>query len=316
MKAIGVTEFGGPEALQLVQLPVPEPGPHEVRIRVRNAAVNPSDLDFRVGEGLARELRDRRPPFVPGLDAAGVIEKLGPDADDRLAVGDHVIALVLPTGPHGGAYAEQIVVPAASVVPAPTSARFPAAATLLLNGLTARLSLDALSLTAGQTVAVTGAAGALGGYAMELAKADGLQVVGDAGPADEPLVESLGADLVVPRGDDVASAIRDVVPDGVDGLIDAAAQEALVVPAIKDGGGLAVIRGWDGPTERGIVLHKISGPSAATDTRRLERLAKLAEDGTLTLRVAEVLPAEQAARAHRLLEARGIRGRLVLDFTS
>src|SRR5439155_13804625 len=239
MRAIGVMTFGGPEALQVVELPVPEPGPGEVRIRVHAAAGTPTDLLFRSGGGQARRLGNRRPPFVPGMDAAGVIDNLGAAQDGRLAVGDRVIALVLPAGPHGGAYADQIVVPAASVVHAPKDIAFPAASTLLLNALTARAALDALNLTAGQTVAVTGAAGALGGYLIQLARADGMRVVADAAPADERLVRSLGADMVVTRGDGIAAAIRVVVPTGVDGLFDGAAQVHVVLPAIIDGGGLA-----------------------------------------------------------------------------
>jgi NADPH:quinone reductase-like Zn-dependent oxidoreductase len=131
---------------------------------------------------------------------------------------------VLPAGPHGGAYAEEIVVPAASVVRAPRGVDLAAASTLLMNALTARVALDALALTDGQTVAVTGAAGALGGYLIQLARADGLRVVADAAPADEGLVRSLGADMVVARGDGIAAAIRAVVPSGVDGLFDGAAQ--------------------------------------------------------------------------------------------
>jgi NADPH:quinone reductase len=283
---------------------------------VHAAAVNPTDLLFRSGGGQARRLGNRRPPFVPGMDAAGVIDKLGADHDGRLAVGDRVITLVLPAGPHGGAYAEQIVVPAASVVHAPKDIAFPAASTLLLNALTARAALDALNVTAGQTVAVSGAAGALGGYLIQLARADGMRVVADAAPADERLVRSLGADMVVTRGDGIAAAIRVVVPTGVDGLFDGAAQEHVVLPAITDGGGLAEFRGWDGPSERGITIHPIVGSAAATDTPQLERLRDQVENGTLTLRVAAVLPAERAAEAHRRLAAGGVRGRLVLDFTA
>lgn len=315
MRAVGVMLFGGPEVLEIVQLPSPEPGPREVRIRVHAATVNPTDTVFRHGMQAAR-LSGRRPPFVPGMDAAGVIDLLGTDPDGRFAVGDRVVAVLLPTGEHGGAYAEQIVVPQASVVHAPQGAGFPAASTLLMNALTARLALDALDLAAGQTLAVTGAAGAFGGYALQLAKADGLHVVADASPADEALVRSLGADIVVPRGDDVATNVRAVVPGGVAGLVDGAVQDNLVLPAITDGGGLAVIRGWDGPTERGITIHKILVAGGVADTTRLERLRDQVEDGTLTLRVADVLPAAQAAEAHRRLEAGGVRGRLVLDFTS
>jgi len=226
MKAMGLTKFGGPEVLQVVDLPEPQPGPGEVRIRVHAVAVNPTDITFRAG-GRAAQLANRPPPYVPGMDVAGTIDKLGDGTDGRLAVGDSVIAYVTPMGPHGGTYAEQIVVGQASVVPAPRGVAFPEAATLLLNAATARLSLDALALPQGTTVAVVGGAGAVGGYAIQLAKADGLTVLTDAAPPDEALVRDLGADIIIERGDDVGAAIRGHLPSGVPGLIDGAALDVL-----------------------------------------------------------------------------------------
>ncbi|MEV0081895.1 NADP-dependent oxidoreductase [Saccharopolyspora sp. NPDC050642] len=314
MKAIGVYDFGGPEALQVLDLPEPQAGPGEVRIRVHAAAVSPTDVMLRTG-GHAVRMPGRRPPFVPGMDVAGVIDQVGPGTDDRLAVGQRVIAMVLFISPHGGAYAEQVVVPAASVVPAPEGADFPAASTLLMNAMTARLALDALAVSRGGVIAVTGAAGAVGGYAVELAKADGLTVIADAAPHDVELVRGFGADHVVERGTDVADRIRALVPDGVAGLVDGSIQTTEVVPAIADGGALAELRGWSGPAERGIRVHPVMAPDGITDTKGLDALRRQVEDGTLTLRVAKVLPAEEAAEAHRLLEAGGLRGRLVLDFS-
>jgi NADPH:quinone reductase len=315
MRAVGVWEYGGPDALEVIELPEPSPGPGEVRIRVHAATVNPTDTLLRAGVHAAR-FDGRQPPYVPGMDAAGVVEELGPDVGGRLRVGQRVSALVVPAGSQGGAYAEQILVPAASVVPAPDGVGAPAASTLLMNALTARLALDAMALDTGQTVAVTGAAGAFGGYVVQLAKADGMRVIADASSADEPLVRSLGADVVVTRGDDVAARIREHAPRGVDGLADGAVLDHLVLGAIADGGQLAVIRGWGGPAERGIHIHPIQVSRSATDTARLDRLRHQAEQGVLSLRVARVLPADQAPEAHRLLEAGGVRGRLVLDFTS
>jgi len=249
------------------------------------------------------------------MDAAGVIDALGPGVDTSWQIGDAVIAVVIPYAPGGGAYSEQIVVPAASVVAAPLGADLPHASTLLMNALTARLALDDLGVPAGGTVAVTGAAGAVGGFAIELAKADGLTVVADAAPTDEALVKRLGADEVVGRGDDVADRIRALVPDGVDGVVDGALLHAHVLTALRDGGGLAVVRGWDGPSQRDIIIHPIWVRRAVTDTSRLRTLRDQAEAGALTMRVADVLPAAEAAVAHRRLEAGGVRGRLVLDFT-
>ncbi|MFD0921304.1 quinone oxidoreductase family protein [Saccharopolyspora rosea] len=309
MKAVGVTEFGGPDALEVLDLPERDAGPGQVRIRVHAAAVNPTDTLIRSG---GRQLTGG-PPYVPGMDAAGVVDQVGPGVGDRLAVGQRVVALVVPSGAHG-AYAERIVVPAASVVPAPAGADFPAAATLLMNAMTARLALDSLALFPGDVVAVTGAAGAFGGYVVQLAKADGLHVIADAKPDDEELVRGLGADEVVRRGDDVATRIRELVPDGVAGLADGALLHERVVPAVADGGAIATVRGWDGPAERGIRVRPVWVREAATDTAALDGLARQAESGVLSLRVARVVPAERAAEAHRLLEAGGVRGRLVLDF--
>ena len=313
MKAIGLTEFGGPDVLEVVDLPEPEPGPGEVRIRVRAASVNPTDITFRAG-GRAAQLAGRAAPYVPGMDAAGIVDKLGEDTDGRLGVGDPVIAYVIPFGPHGGAYAEQVVVAEASVVRAPRGAPFPEASTLLLNAATAWLSLGALALPHGATVAITGGAGAVGGYAIQLAKEDGLSVLAGAAPADGKLVRSLGADMVADTRKDAAAQIRSELPDGVPGLIDGAALDALALAAVADGGGLATLKGWAGPSERGVVIHPISSFGSATDTALFEWLRSLVDIGVLTLRVADVMPAAQAAVAHRRLAAGGVRGRLVLDF--
>jgi len=312
VRAVGVLEFGGPDALRVLDLPEPHAGPGEVRIRVHAAAVNPTDTGLRSG-AYGRRPGDHDPPYVPGMDVAGIVDEVGEGSPWR--AGDEVIAVVLPTGPHGGGYAEQVVVPAEQVARKPAGADLISASTLPMNGLTARVALDALGLSRGQTLAVTGAAGAFGGYVVQLAKADGLRVVADASERDEELVRDLGADDVVRRGDDVATRIRALVPDGVDGLADGAVQNEHVVPAIRDGGGMAVVRGWDGDPGRGITIHKIMVFGHVRDTPSLDRLCQQVEAGLVTLRVARVFPPEQAAEAHRALEAGGTRGRFVLDFT-
>ncbi|QDQ09237.1 NADP-dependent oxidoreductase [Streptomyces spectabilis] len=314
MRAMAINAFGGPEVLEALDLPEPQAGPGEVRIRVRAAAVNPTDVLLRTG-GHAVRMVGVEPPFVPGMDAAGVIDQVGPGTGDRLAVGRRVIAMVPFTGPHGGAYAEQVVVPAAAVVAAPEGADFAEASTLLMNAATARLALDVLAVPGEGAVAVTGAAGAVGGYAVELAKADGLTVIADASPRDTDLVRGFGADHVVERGRGFPARVRELRPEGVAGLLDGSAQTTDVTPAIADGGALAELRGWPGPAERGIRVHPVMVSDVMFDTELLDRLRRQAEEGVLTLRVAEVLPAEEAVRAHRLLEAGGLRGRLVLDFS-
>jgi NADPH:quinone reductase len=140
-------------------------------------------------------------------------------------------------------------------------------------------------------------------------------VVADATPADEELVRSLGADVIVKRGGDTAGEIRALIADGAPGLIDAAALDALALPAVAEGGDVATFKGWAGPSERGITIHPISSFGSAEDTALFERLRLQVEKHALTLRVADVMPASKAAEAHRRLAAGGVRGRLVLDFS-
>jgi NADPH:quinone reductase-like Zn-dependent oxidoreductase len=188
------------------------------------------------------------------------------------------------------------------------------ACTLPMNGMTARLALDLLDLPAGSTLAVTGAAGAFGGYMVHLAVAAGLHVIADSSEADEDLVRSLGAHEIVRRGPDVGARIRTLHPDGVDGLADGSVQSAEVLAAIRDGGAMATVRGWDGPGERGIRIHPVWVREIARDRGRLDDLRRLAEEGRIALRVARTFPAVEAAEAHRVLEAGGTRGRCVIVF--
>jgi NADPH:quinone reductase len=315
MRAVGVIEYGGPEALQIVDLPEPHAGPGEIRLRVHAATVNPTDTYVRNGARAQAQRKDP-PPYVPGMDAAGVVDEIGEGVTTDLAVGEHAMAVVVPDGSHG-AYVEYLVVPAGSVARAPKGVDDVAASTLPMNGLTARQALDLLELPDGATLAVTGAAGSFGGYVVQLAKAEGLRVVADASEADEELVRGLGADVVVRRGDGVAERIREAVPEGVDGVADGSVQGDALVPAVCDGGRIATVRGYSGPeggSERGITWHPVWVGAYAQEQAKLDRLREQVESGTVTLRVAESFPAEQAAEAHRMLEAGGVRGRLVLPF--
>lgn len=312
MKVVGVDEFGGPEAFKVFEIPDPHAGPGQIRIRVRAAAVNPTDTYTRNG-ARAEMLKKDPPPYVPGMDAAGVVDEIGEGTDTDLRVGDEVMAIVLPSGSHGG-YSELLALPARSVVRVPAGASFAEACSLPMNGLTARLSLDLLGLRPGQTLAVTGAAGAYGGYVVQLAKGDGLRVIADASEKDEALVRSLGADEVVRRGDDVADRIRALVPKGVDALADGSVQGELLLPAVRDGGQVATVRGWAAEAERGIRVVPTWVRDYIEARDHLERLRQQVEEGAVTLRVARTFPAAEAGEAHRVLQAGGTRGRLVLEF--
>ena len=312
MRAVGVMQFGGPEALQVVDVPEEHAGPGQVRLRVTAATVNPTDTYAVLGAYAERD-PVKQPPWVPGMDVAGVVDEVGDGVSTGLTVGDAAMGIVVPSGAHGG-YRESIVLPAGSVTRAPANAGDVDASTLPMNGLTARLALDLMRLAPGQVLAVTGSAGAFGGYVIQLAKAEGLTVVADAAEADEQLVRDLGADVVVRRGDDVADRIRERFPDGVDGLADGAVQDALVLPAVREGGRVTTVRGYRGDGRPGIEVLPVLVRRVAEDHAALDRLREQAEQGVLTLRVNRTFPAAEAGEAHRLLAKGGVRGRLVLTW--
>jgi len=308
LRAVVITKPGDPDVLEVADHPVRDPGEREVRIAVKAAAVNPTDIGLRQRGGAGD------PPWIPGMDAAGVIESLGPGVD-RLHEGEQVMAAVSPRRREGGAQQELLVVPAASVVPIPDGASLPEAATLPMNGLTAMRGLEMLGLNEGNTLAVSGGAGELASYVIPLARERGLRVIADAKPEDEKLVRSFGADVVVPRGD-FGDAVRAVAPDGVDAVYDTALLRRDALPAIRDGGQIVVVRGWDGDEveDRGIRVHPVLVARVLERTDWLEELRRLASAGRLQLRVAREYPPEEAAEAHRVMDAGGLRGRAVIVF--
>ena len=323
MRAIGFDTYGGPEVLHEVELPDPRPGPGEILVRVDAAGVAPVDAMARSGglaalyegittcraagenpwTGLAALYEGITPPYVPGMDVCGVVEEVGEGASggqENLAVGARVVAFVAFSGSRGG-YSEAVVVPAVSAVRAPANATPSEAVAFLLNALTARNSLDALALPPGATVLVTGAAGSVGGYITQLAYAEGLHVIALAG--------------FIPRGADVVAEARALAPDGVDAVADTAQIAVDLLGAVRDGGRVSILRpvSQDDPG-RGITLLPLTVRKRATDQAAMAGLRDLIESRTLSIRLGPVLPASQAAEAHRLLEAGGQRGRIVLTF--
>ena len=312
MKAVGIIKHGGPEVLEVLEVPEVQAGPGQIRIRNYAAAVNPTDVAAR--NGLMAEFQKKNPPpYVPGMDAAGIVDQLGEGVDTDIQVGDNVMAMVVPNGNYG-AYREQIVLDQNAVVRAPKDTTHIEACTLPMNSLTARLSLDLLGLKKGQVLAVTGSPGAYGGYVVELAKADGLTIIADSKESDEELLKSLGVDIIIPRGEGYAERIRQEFPNGVDGIADGALLNELAIDAVKDGGSFTSIRGFKGEPQRDIDFTTTWVTAYDCKKDILETLRQQAEEGILTLRVADSVTIENASEAHKRLEAGGTRGRLVIEF--
>jgi NADPH:quinone reductase-like Zn-dependent oxidoreductase len=302
MRAVVVPSYGEPDVLTVADLPVPPVGPGQVRVRVQAAPVHPVDLFVR-GGGFAAAL-PKRDVYVLGWDFAGAVDAVGSGVTG-FAAGDAVVGLSDWFDTQIGAQAEYVVLGADALAAVPAGLTPVEASTLPLNALTAAQALDQLGLAEGRTLGVTGAAGAVGAFAVELAVRRGLRVFGIAGPQDEEFVRGLGATFV-PRTDDPAGALRAAVPGGVDGLLDAAVVGVPAIGAVRDGGAFAaVVEPAAPPTERGIRVHPIHVHSDG---------AQLAEllGGGLVARVAATYPFEEAARAHERLAKGGVRGRLVL----
>ncbi|GAB2462024.1 NADPH:quinone reductase-like Zn-dependent oxidoreductase [Conyzicola lurida] len=315
MKAVGFTEFGGREVMRVLELPEPHAGPGQVRIKVASAAVHPADANIRKGLSAQYDPESNPPSdvYVVGWEIAGTIDEVGDGVRPELRVDVEAIAITEPKLNLGG-QAQYVVVPAESVVLAPKGIDLTAASTLLMSALTAQMGMDALALTPGATIAVTGAAGGIGGYAVQLAKAAGATVIADAAEKDRDLVKSLGADHVLPRGTEFPAAVRQLLPEGVDGVIDGGSVGDSIAAAVRDGGAIATFKGFSGDTDRGVRWFPVFVYDRIRDTAALTRLRDQAESGALTLRVAGTYPLEQVVEAQRLVEEGGVRGRPVLVF--
>jgi NADPH2:quinone reductase len=300
---------GGYEVIEISQRSVRPPGTGEVRINVKAAAVNPTDIGLR-----ERGIPDQTWAVVPGMDAAGIIESVGPDVS-RLEPGQKVMAAVMPRRSEGGAQAEYIVVPAASVVPIPDGVSLAEASTLPMNGLTALRALELAALRTGRFIAVSGGAGLLAHYVIAAAKRQGQKVIADAKPEEAELVRTYGADIVVERGPGFADAIRREVTGGVDALLDTALLADKSFRAIRDDGIYIPVRGWgDKPSERGIKIKPVFVSEVLERTEWLEMLRDVVAAKQIKLRVAGEYTPERVADAQRALAAGGLRGRAVILF--
>lgn len=308
MRAVVVQTFGGSEALTVIDAPTPQPGPGEVRVKVAAAAVNPADVMVRVGAMVQYGSAVPAQQFGIGIDVAGTIDAVG-DGVRTWSVGEAVIGLQERLDLPLGAQAEYMVVEEWAIAPAPAGMSTAEASTLPLNATTADQALDVLGLSRGQWLLITGAAGGVGSFAVELAVMRGLRVVAQASSGDEETLRALGAELFVPRDAALGPAVRQLVPGGAHGTLDAANLGVGAYDATGHGGAYVNLVNGAPQARREI---RTTNMAYHTDGPRLAALSALAAAGRLTPRVAQTFPLEQAHAAHEALAAGGVRGRLVL----
>lgn len=307
MRAVLARRYGGPDVLELAELPEPTAGPGEVVVRLAAAGTNPVDAECRAGQAAAW-FDDG--PWVWGWDIAGVAAAVGAGVAD-FEVGDAVFGM--PRFPQlARGYAELVAAPAAELAPAPRRIAPVTATALPLCGLTALQVLDRAAVGAGHHVLVNGAAGGVGHLAVQLAKARGARVTAVARTVKHDLVRELGADDVVDYTRvDVAATVA-----GVDAAVDCVGDDRLLA-TVRAAGVLAPVPGaargpgaLDAAAERaGVrVLRHVVAPDGAG----LRRLAALVDEGRLDVHVAHALRLSDAVRAHELLDAGHGRGKIVL----
>ena len=302
MQAIVFEEFGGPEVLRIKEIEEPHAGPGEVRIAVRAIGVNP--MDFKVRRGWFEDFMPTPLPSVPGLEAAGVVDEVG-EGVTGIAFGDEVVGWVT-----GGAYAEHALM--ANVVHKPAEVSWQQAVALPQAGETADRVLRELDFKKGETLLLHGAAGAVGSLAVQLAVARGGTVIGTASPANHDYLRGLGA-VPVAYGEGLVERVRSVAPQGVDAVFDAAGFGALPDSiALRDGTDRIVTIADMGAQQLGVAMSP--APSTTPEEMAAVISAQLREvaDGTLRVRIDEVLPLAEAAKAQQKSEGGHAHGKLVL----
>lgn len=310
MRAISQDTTGGPEVLRLIEKPVPEPVPTEIRVRVIAAGVNPVDWKTRSGAGMSGVLGT--PPFTVGWDVAGVVDAVGQGVT-RFAVGDRVYGM--PWFPReAGAYAEYVTAPARHFAASPSTVDDVHAGALPLAALTAWQALvDTAGVNTGQRVLVHAAAGGVGHLAVQIAKARGAVVVGTASAAKHDFLRELGADELV----DYRAAAFESVIDPVDVVLDLVGGETTrrSLKVLRPGGRL--IRA-SGSIEPDIVAEAADRGRQATgflvepDHAGLRSIAALVDAGVLRVTVSASFPLSDAGRAHELGEQSRNTGKTVL----
>ncbi|MHA7303741.1 NADP-dependent oxidoreductase [Arthrobacter sp. TMN-49] len=288
MKAMTYAQYGGTEVLAETQRPIPKVSPGAVLIRVKAAGVNP--VDWKVMSGGLDPFMDINFPATPGWDVAGVVEAVGFDTPE-FAVGDEVYSYGRRDTVQGGSFAELIALPAAIVARKPPSLSWEQAAALPLTGMTAQRTLDALGLTAGQTLLIHNGSGSVGRTAIQLAALAGARVIATGSARNHERLSELGAEPVE-YGAGLVERVRALAPDGVDAVADFAGDVlADTLALLNDGGRHASIADWTVPSHGGAYIW------VRPDAAELERLSVLVDDGTLSVDVAQTFPMQGAALA-------------------
>src|SRR3954468_13967749 len=298
MKAILFDRFGGTEVLREADIEVPQPGPGQIRVRVKAAGLNA--LDGKIRSGALEAVFPTPLPSVPGHELAGVVDALGEGVSD-VQVGDEVLGWS-----DTGSYAQYAL--ATTVTPKPAGLDWQHAAALPVAGETAERVLNLLEVAAGETVLMHGASGAVGTVAVQLATARGARVIATAGPSNHDYLTSLGATATV-YGDGLVERVRALAPDGVDAVFDLAGKGALEDSITLRGGIERIVTIPDfGARQLGITFSQ--GPQERS-TARLAALAQDAAAGKLVTTVT-AYPLDQAATAQQASDAGHVRGKLVL----
>jgi NADPH:quinone reductase len=298
LRAIVLNSFTGLDGLELSEVADPTPADGEVLVRVRAASLGPWDRSSTegafTGMGGSSDF-----PQVQGWDFAG-----------ETADGRRVLGFVPQPWMGVGALAEQISVPAAMLAPLPHSLGFPEGSALPVCGLTARLLVDAAAVSDGDLVLVTGAAGMVGGFALQLAAGRGARTVAAVRDSDADEARRLGAETVVGAGDELETEVRGQWQDGVDACIDTVGLAAGALVCVRDGGHFATSVPAAVPESvRDITAETVQVQPDAGGTAEL---ADRAAAGELTVRVAEILPFERFRDAYATLERGGLHGKIVL----
>ncbi|WP_171166141.1 NADP-dependent oxidoreductase [Streptomyces sp. I05A-00742] len=300
MKAAAVNAFGGPEAVELLDVETPEAGPGQVRVRVRAAGIQP--VDCLVRQGLFHSGGSPVFPQTIGNDFAGVVDQAGEGADG-FPVGSEVLGWALMA-----CHAEYVVVPVDQIVPKPASMPWEVAGAFSGSAQTAHTALELLKVGAGDTVLIHAAAGGVGTVAVQVARAHGATVIGTAAPRNHAYLRSLGA-VPVTYGDGLAGRVRELAPSGVTAALDCFGGAALdaSLDLVPDRERIGTLVDFARAPELGVQAIR-----SQRSAHRLSTLTALYAAGRLRIEISRTFPLERAADAHREVESRHVRGKIAL----